>query len=1269
MKVNLKSLFNYYLLSLKLENILSIKIRPSQVKDVSQIKLIDKIKDSFNASRKAKKYFKFKPPAPFDSYILIKLSSIEKDYKTCFDELSFLEKTYGYCDQVKKPLNERSLLETDPNFTYARQASYQYSIFFDLVEIGKGRRKDTVPLFILNFESQDVDNEFITADIVFEQIKKYMGKEYDRTIDERNLLKPVLLVNPSVIEDYNCPDLEFGYTNLDDLERNMHEYIKKYNVRSNNSIPFEDKIYLCAFPPKMTSGLERIYNQVLRSGANTLLNSYFSVHPNKITQVHVDRVDNKDIVTTASLIKSYTKHIGAFDSKYSLAETQRIAMSCFLNSHSSVLPVNGAPGTGKTSLLRCIFGQYVVESAIEAYDQYLNKKLVKFRTPIVCSSTNNQALTNIAHGVDSGFSDQIKNNPDNQLYKRWIEHIIDNSKMSYNDLSIDDNDLESEELPIIDELEDTKSNDKIDLSSQLFIPSIKNRPQNQTELNKADLVTILQNIKQHPEYYIECFHKYNPGHLNKKDDTHNQLLQIAEYFYQKIKNNNEVISKLDIVDGFFSDLANFEQYVLDKYTSQKYPLFEIQKSLSQIANNKNSWQSTIDDLDRLEAKIRDINVEIKQYGDKIAEVTTVFPEYIDKKATISEIISAIPVLSIHDYSVEKIKQLPQYTSEVNRIYIDNLSTETNKLKTEAERDLLLAKSFSSLIPKALNLLGVGRLSKTIKEIDQKLQQQLRAVQKKTLLETENTALELVKDKLNKTLTEIPHIKTSYNTKVESQKNLESALADLKKYCSDLLILEIVDIRKFLQLADQLDKAHQIKEEKAKLDVKERTDNFYYALHLLEALFFIEQSSSTGITCPWCKNISLYQPKDKPGLYLCRKCNAKYSKNNPNNPKLTDKEIAAVLKAKQYYIDGVRYQVECSQDKENNIWINIKRSNSINNQVDFNSLLPIFPMINLTCNSFGSVVANDENKIPEDLFDFLLIDEAGTILPSKMIILYCAKKCMLFGDAKQLKPIFNYSSETEYKLLNPYISNIDDKKVVNEYFSCASDEKFIDTANSAIHVANNCCQIILPYNASKLTGDIWLKEHYRCKDPIIEISNELTYENEIIPNAGKDGYLFFIESQGEKTLENINPTESQMIVDYIISQKDKLCKLLDEPPLSDEEYYKSISIITPFKNQEQYLIDLLEDNGLINNPKVGTVHKFQGSERRIIIFSTVYDSGVTENLFFNREDTSIINVAVTRAKDIFICFGREGLLNKPGTHSGLMVSKILANMDAYSWLAN
>ena len=50
------------------------------------------------------------------------------------------------------------------------------------------------------------------------------------------------------------------------------------------------------------------------------------------------------------------------------------------------------------------------------------------------------------------------------------------------------------------------------------------------------------------------------------------------------------------------------------------------------------------------------------------------------------------------------------------------------------------------------------------------------------------------------------------------------------------------------------------------------------------------------------------------------------------------------------------------------------------------IFPIFPIISITCNSFGSII-----KPQEGFLKCLLVDEAGTIPPSKAVVLYSTKK--------------------------------------------------------------------------------------------------------------------------------------------------------------------------------------------------------------------------------------------------------------------------------------
>ena len=146
----------------------------------------------------------------------------------------------------------------------------------------------------------------------------------------------------------------------------------------------------------------------------------------------------------------------------------------------------------------------------------------------------------------------------------------------------------------------------------------------------------------------------------------------------------------------------------------------------------------------------------------------------------------------------------------------------------------------------------------------------------------------------------------------------------------------------------------------------------------------------------------------------------------------------------------------------------------------------------------------------------------------------------------------------------------------------------------------------------------------------------------------------------------------LIIKFIIDRKERyinefIKRIKNKENITDEDYYNSIGIITPFVNQESLLKKEIinkigshkEDS---NEPiiKVGTVHKYQGSERDIIIFSSVYNKenqGKAQNLFFNRDEPDMINVAVTRAKEIFVLFGNRKTISNSETFSGVMIKHI------------
>lgn len=126
---------------------------------------------------------------------------------------------------------------------------------------------------------------------------------------------------------------------------------------------------------------------------------------------------------------------------------------------------------------------------------------------------------------------------------------------------------------------------------------------------------------------------------------------------------------------------------------------------------------------------------------------------------------------------------------------------------------------------------------------------------------------------------------------------------------------------------------------------------------------------------------------------------------------------------------------------------------------------------MTCNAMGTLLA-ENRKIPTSLFDFMLVDEAGTILPSKMIVLGAAKRAMLFGDVKQLKPVFAYNIGFERKAI-AHLFNFNESQInlVCDYYSCAdnSNNKHYHENRSmnALDIANQSTLFFMPHNRSVL----------------------------------------------------------------------------------------------------------------------------------------------------------------------------------------------------------
>ena len=105
----------------------------------------------------------------------------------------------------------------------------------------------------------------------------------------------------------------------------------------------------------------------------------------------------------------FSKRLGHNNNVYPLADAQRTAVSALLSGkQGEILPVNGPPGTGKTTMLLSVVACLWVENAVKEVEPPV----------IIANSTNNQAVTNIIDAFAKDFSKGI-----GDFAGRWIDDV------------------------------------------------------------------------------------------------------------------------------------------------------------------------------------------------------------------------------------------------------------------------------------------------------------------------------------------------------------------------------------------------------------------------------------------------------------------------------------------------------------------------------------------------------------------------------------------------------------------------------------------------------------------------------------------------------------------------------------------------------------------------------------------------------------------------------------------------------------------------------
>lgn len=309
------------------------------------------------------------------------------------------------------------------------------------------------------------------------------------------------------------------------------------------------------------------------------------------------------------------------------------------------------------------------------------------------------------------------------------------------------------------------------------------------------------------------------------------------------------------------------------------------------------------------------------------------------------------------------------------------------------------------------------------------------------------------------------------------------------------------------------------------------------------------------------------------------------------------------------------------------------------------------------------------------FDMAVIDEASQLLDTHILPLFCATspedgnplvgKFVFIGDDQQLPAVVQQNAKT---------SKVDDDML--------RGQGILDCRHSFFQRLRVIAE---GRNADPSLFGV-LGTQYRMHPMIAEFCNHFYYGAELengdkphqtsdlpLPPNDADSFERYILSTRLGFIPVVNrATDMDAKVNEVESE---LCAkivstLLKRDACSDgagaRPYMPAeIGVIVPFRNQIASVRNLLAqklDKGLDEGILVDTVERFQGSERPVIVFSTVIqhlyqsdmlsarrqdeedDDGDEDNIRVDRK----LNVAVTRAKERFYLVGNETVLR--GLHA-------------------
>lgn len=354
----------------------------------------------------------------------------------------------------------------------------------------------------------------------------------------------------------------------------------------------------------------------------------------------------------------------------------------------------------------------------------------------------------------------------------------------------------------------------------------------------------------------------------------------------------------------------------------------------------------------------------------------------------------------------------------------------------------------------------------------------------------------------------------------------------------------------------------------------------------------------------------------------------------------------------YALKNKKEVIECLEHWKNILFYNNNTKSSydfIYNDMNyfFTNISMVYPFITSTTSSLRNIFKIDFTKYyDEKPFDLSLVDERGMIsIHNLATTLFRCKKRVIIGDTKQLEPIISISKNV--------IDDFRDNFAKKEDFL-----KYSPTEITSYHRAKGCEN----KNDIIFNNDIVLDEHRRCQldiaNTFINLSEyknlkikttKLEFDNNSDANSLNNRMYYLVKDFEEKNLVfyHVKKTKNSKY-NTNLDEVEKIGEILKYLKNSNIDLKNDVAIITPFLNQERLLLNYFSDtlNHTYFNAKIGTVHKFQGVEYPIVIFSSVISDDNDSEDFLNAKP-NLLNVALSRTKYLYINVGNFIKLKNSG----------------------